>query len=98
MYIDDFLFAVDDPILFLEQLEKRFKLKGLPPTQHHLGCDFVCNKDKTLCMDPSGYIGRMEESYVSHFGVKAEKDMGLVHSPLEKGNHPKLDVSAFLYD
>ena len=97
-YIDDLMFAVDDPVLFIEQLQKRFKLKGSAPTQHHLGCDFLRNKDKTLCMDPSGYISRMEESYVSNFGIKPEKDIGPVHSPLEKGDHPELNVSAFLND
>ena len=49
-----FFFTVDDPVLFIKQLQKRFKLKGLAPTQHHLGCDFPRDKDKTLCMDPSG--------------------------------------------
>lgn len=87
-YIDNGLFAVDDPVLFHEQFKKRFKLKGSAPTQYHLGCDFVCDKDNTLCMDPSGYNGRMEESYVSYFGIKPEKDIGPVHTPLEKGDHP----------
>ena len=45
-------------------------------------------------MDPSGYIDRMEESYVTSFGSKpASKGCS---SPLEKGDHPKLDTSAFL--
>ena len=36
----------------------------------------------------------MEESYVTSFGSKpASKGCS---SPLEKGDHPKLDVSAFL--
>ena len=73
---------MDDPVLFIKQLQKQFKLKGSAPTQHHLGCDLVCDKDKTLCMDPSGYISRMEESCVSHFDIKPEKDIGPVHSPL----------------
>ena len=85
--------------MFIEQFQKQFKLKGSDPTQHHLGCDFLRDKDKTLCMDPSGYISRMvEESYVSNFGIKPEKDIGPVHLPLEKGDHPELDVSAFLID
>ena len=72
--------------------------EGSAPTQHHLGCDFLRDKVKTLCMDPSGYISRMEELYVLNFGIKPKKDIGPVHSPLEKGDHPELDVSAFLND
>ena len=40
-YIDDLLFAVDDPEMFLTKLQERFKLKGSAPTQHNLGYDFV---------------------------------------------------------
>ena len=93
-YIDDLLFAVDDPELFLKQLQDRFILKGSTPTQQHLGCVFDRDEDGTLYMDPSGYIDRMEESYITSFGSKpASKGCS---SPLEKGDHPKLDTSAFL--
>ena len=93
-YIDDLLFAVDDPELFLKQLQDRFTLKGSTPTQHHLGCDFDRDEDGTLYMDPSGYIERMEESYITNFGSKPSSKG--CSSPLEKGDHPELDTSAFL--
>ena len=44
-------------------------------------------------MDPGKYIDRMMEAYEQHFGVKP----GMKHrSPLQKGDHPKLDTTPFL--
>ena len=45
-------------------------------------------------MDPSGYITRMEESYMTHFKVKPKASKR--NSPLEKNDHPEIDVSEFL--
>ena len=45
-------------------------------------------------MDPSGYIKRMEESYVTHFKVKPRPTRR--NSPLERNDHPEMDTSAFL--
>ena len=71
MYIHQWLlFAVDDPELFLKQLQDRFILKDLTSTQHYLGCDFDRDEDGTLYMDPSGYVDRMEELHITHFGSK----------------------------
>ena len=44
-------------------------------------------------MDPGKYIDQMEETYVQHFGVKPNKKY---RSPLQKGDHPKLDTTLFL--
>ena len=93
-YIDDLLFAVDDPDLFITQVKEGFTLKGTEPTQHHLGCDFGRDDDGTLFMDPSGYITGMEEPYTTHFKVKPKAPQR--NSPLEKNDHPEIDVSEFL--
>ena len=45
-------------------------------------------------MDPSGYIKRMEESYVTHFKVKPRPPRR--NSPLERNDHPEMDTSAVL--
>lgn len=66
MYVDNLLFAVDNPDLFIKQAKERFILKGTEPTQQHLGCD----DNGTLFMDPIGYIKQMEEYYVTHFKGK----------------------------
>ena len=44
-------------------------------------------------MDPGKYIDCMIEAYEQHFGVKPDIKHG---SPLQKGDHPKLDTTPFL--
>ena len=51
-------------------------------------------KGVSIYMDPSGYIGRMEESYFTHFKVKPRPPRR--NSPLERNDHPEMDTSAFL--
>ena len=46
-------------------------------------------------MDPGKYVERMEEAYVQHFKTKP---IQRERSPLQKGNHPELDISPFLDD
>ena len=43
--------------------------------------------------DATNYVQRMEESYERIFGQKPMQD---ITSPLEKNDHPELDVSPFL--
>jgi hypothetical protein len=85
-----------DPSGFAKTLESKysFKLKGTGKLSFHLGCDFYRDKDSTLCMAPTKYIKRrMADNYLRVF---AEKPRQTVMSPLEKGNHPKLDNTPFL--
>ena len=80
----------------LEQLQGEpfnFDLKGSGALNFHLGCGFDRDEDGTLCMDPSKYIEKMEESYERLFG---EQTNNKVLSPLIKGDHPELDTSTFL--
>ena len=44
-------------------------------------------------MDPDKYIDRMMEAYEQHFGTKPDMKH---RSPLQKGDHPKLDTTPFL--
>ena len=60
---------------------------------HHLGCDFGRDEDGTLHFSPRKCIEKMEECYLSMFGSKPKK---IYMSPLEKGDHPELDVSKYL--
>ena len=73
--------------------EYKFKLKGTGPISYHLGCDFVHDEDKVLCIQPRKYIEQMVETYVRMFG---EKPKELYSSPLDKGDHPELDTSDLL--
>ena len=82
--------------VFLDQLDLapyNFKLKGSGPLNFHLGCGFHCNNTGALCINSEKYVDQMEEVYVQHFGVKPDKKQ---RSPLQKGDHPKLDTILFL--
>ena len=95
-YVDDLCICAKEPEALLEQLQMKpyeFDLKGSGALNFHLGCSFDRDEDGTLCMDPSKYINKMEESYKRLFG---EQPNDKVLSPLIKGDHPELDTSIFL--
>ena len=65
-YVDDLCICAKKPEELLEQLQGdpfNFDLKGSGALNFHLGCGFDRDEDSTLCMDPSKYIEKMEESY-----------------------------------
>jgi hypothetical protein len=92
VYVDDLAMAMDDPKAFLDILitKYNFKLKGSGEISFHLGCDFFCDEDGTLCMKPEKYISKMVQGYEQMFGCTPKRN---IYSPLEKGDHPKLDTS-----
>ena len=57
-YVDDLAIASKDPQGIVDKLVKeyKFKLKGTGPISYHLGCDFVRDEDKVLCIQPRKYI------------------------------------------
>ena len=54
VYVDDLAFAVRDPQAFVNILKSsyQFKIKEAGPLEFHLGTDFFCDEDGTLCMAP----------------------------------------------
>ena len=94
-YVDDLAICSKDPQAIVDKLVKdyKFKLKGTGPISYHLGCDFVRDEDKVLCIQPKKYFEWMVETYIRLFG---EKPKELYSSPLEKGDHPELDTSDLL--
>ncbi len=92
VYVDDVAAAAKDPkaITDLLQSKYQFKLKGTGPITFHLGCDFVREDDGTMCMSPRKYIEKLLGTYEHMFGSKPKQN---VTSPLEKGDHPELDMS-----
>jgi hypothetical protein len=95
VYVDDLAFAMRDPESFANVLREvhKFKLKGTGEIAFHLGCDFYRDKDGVLCMQPRKFIEKMVDGYERMFG---EKPKTLYQSPLEKGDHPELDLSDLL--
>ena len=92
VYVDDVAAAAKDPKAITDLLQDKyqFKLKGTGPISFHLGCDFAWDDDGTMCMSPRKYIEKLLGTYERIFGSKPKQN---VTSPLEKGDHPELDVS-----
>jgi len=78
-----------NPQDIITHLEKHhsFTLKGTGPIAFHLGCDCTRRPDGVLCFAPEKYIQKMIKTYVDLFGQQPKQ----CTSPLEKGDHPKLD-------
>jgi hypothetical protein len=95
VYVDDLTMASKQPQAIIDDLEQKygFKLKGTGPISFHLGCDFYRDEDGVLCMEPKQYIDKMVSTYERHFGQKPKRTYS---SPLDKGDHPELDMSPFL--
>ena len=94
VYVDDLLIISKNPKAISDALmdKYKFKLKGTGPITFHLGCDFVRDDDGKLCYQPKKYIEKMVDNYERIFGEKPRK----YKSPLEKGDHPELDMSPLL--
>ena len=58
----------------------------------HLGCDFFCDDDGTLCYAPRKYIKKMMDNYKHIFGHSPK----LASSPLTDGDHPELGTMELL--
>ena len=95
IYVDDLCIAAQHPGQIIQSLKEDFKLKvkGDGSLSHHLGADYTRDKDNTLVCQPKKYIERLAESYHSMFKQNPPKNM---RTPLDKTDHPELDVSELL--
>ena len=95
VYVDDLAIAMKNPKEFVDILENKhkFKTKGTGPISFHLGMDFSCDEDNTLCLLSTKYIEKLMKNYERMFGESPKQN---VTSPLEKGDHPEMDTSELL--
>jgi hypothetical protein len=91
VYVDDLLITARNPNEIVKVLKENhnFKLKGVGTLTYHLGCDYFCNKDDTLCYGPRKYISKIIGQFENMFGCKPRE----YTSPLDKGDHPEVDTS-----
>ena len=92
VYVDDLRAAMKNPKEFMDKLQAEpysYKLKGVEEPKYHLGGDFFCDSDSTLCYGAQTYIKRLTHDYAQLFGEETKKAM----SPLPSGDHPELDMS-----
>ena len=94
VYVDDLMVMGKNPDDFFKGLtdDYGYKLKGVGDPAFHLGGNFFRDSDGTLAWGAESYIKKMLVNYEIMFGCKP-KEWG---SPVEKGDHPELDVSEFL--
>ena len=90
VYVDDLFIAMKDPMVFFQELQTdpwNYKLKGVGPPHYHLGADFFCDSDGTLCMGTQTHAKCLLSNYEKLFGNLPT----LVHSPLPEHDRPELD-------
>ena len=94
-WVDDLLYAGKDAEEgFYESLHKSgYKLKGIGFLKYHPGGDFkrVKEPEEVLTWGSTTYIKKMLAQYEQLFGTEIPKRE--IHTPLEPGDHPKLDES-----
>jgi hypothetical protein len=61
VYVVDLVIAVKEPQEFINILDTNhgFKTKGTGSISVHLGMDFFCDDDNTLCISPLKYIEKL---------------------------------------
>jgi hypothetical protein len=91
VYVDDLLVAAKNARELLDLLKTKYnyKLKGDGPVEYHLGCDFGRDPDGTLWFGPIRYVKKMIETYEQLYKEKPKEYI----APLDKGDHPELDIS-----
>ena len=93
VYVDDLACIMLHPDLFFQELERRgYKLKGVGEITYHLGGDFFRDPDGTLVWGSQTYVKRILEQSQAIFGCLPKE----YTSPIEKGDHPELDLSEAL--
>jgi hypothetical protein len=94
VFVDDLAMAMMDPKAFTDLLKSKYnyKLKGVGEISYHLGADFYCDADGTLCMGAKTYVSHLLKNYEEMFGEKPLPRL----SPIDSDDHPELDMTAKL--
>ena len=93
-WVDDLMYIGHHPDQYFGQLrEIGFKLKGVGEPEHHLGGDFkyVDTTEHVFTWGSTTFVKKMIQKYEVMFGETVPKRE--VHSPLEPGDHPELDLT-----
>ena len=90
VYVDDIIVAMKNAQEFFDELQGPyvgFKMKGIGKPNYHLGADFYCDEDGTLCYSSQTYAKRLCASFESLFGEQPK----MYFAPLDPDDHPELD-------
>ena len=92
IYVDDIIVAMKDPQGFFDALQGPnvwFIMKGIGKPTYHLGTNFFCDDDGTLCLGSQTYSKRLCSSFESLYGEQPKT----FFSPLDHEDHPELNDS-----
>ena len=95
VYVDDLCIAAQDPKEIINVLKSKYhhKVKVDGPLTYHLGADYFQDPEGTMVSQPKKYIEKLKQTYVRLFNT--EPSIGH-KTPLEKNDHPELDISEIL--
>ena len=93
-YVDDLIIAHKDPPSVINDLKKRYILKGVGEPTYYLGGDFERKEtpEKVLTWGSKTYISRCLDRYEAMYH---EKPRGNTYSPLDPKDSPETDTSPF---
>ena len=75
VYVDNIIVAMKNTQEFFDNLQGPnvgFKMKGIGKPNYHLGADFYCDEDGTLCYSPQTYVKCLCASFESLFWGTAQ--------------------------
>ena len=90
VYVDDIIVAMKNTQEFFDNLQGPnvgFKMKGIGKPNYHLGADFYCDEDDTLCYSSQTYAKCLCASFESLFAEQPKT----YFAPLDPDDHPELD-------
>ena len=92
VYVNVIIITMKDAKGFFDKLQGPnvgFTMKGVGKPNYHLGADFFCDDDGTLCLGAQTYAKRLCASFESLFSSQPKP----YFAPLDHDDHPELDDS-----
>ena len=95
VYVDDLCIAAESPSAIIDIFKTKYnlKVKGDGKLSYNLGADYFEDLDGTFVSQPKKYIDKLAETYKRLFDEGPPKGH---KTPLDKNDHPELDISGVL--
>ena len=95
VYEDHLCIAAESPIAIIQIFKSKdhLKVKGDGKLTYHLGADHFEDPDGTFVSQPKKYIDKLADTYKSLVNEDPPK---CYKTPLDKNDHPELDISEIL--
>ena len=95
VYVDVLCIAEQNPKELINILNSKYhlKVKDDGPLTYDLGADYFHDPDGTMVCQPKKYIEKWKENYIRLFNTEPSKGLKI---PLEKNDHPELDITDIL--